>query len=63
VRHGAGGGRTLFLERGLSKGSDTEATELRQEFEARLAELATHGVQADEHSGSPVFARALVKRK
>jgi hypothetical protein len=29
-----------------SKGSDTEATELRQELEARLAELATHGVQA-----------------
>jgi hypothetical protein len=44
-----------------SKGSDTEATELRQEFEARLAELAIHGVQADEYAGSLVFARALVE--
>jgi hypothetical protein len=42
-----------------SKGSETEATELRQEFEARLAELATHGFQAVEYSGSLVFARAL----
>ena len=29
-----------------SEGSDEEATELRQEFEARLAELATHGFPA-----------------
>jgi hypothetical protein len=44
-----------------SKSSDTEATELRQEFEARLTELATHGLQAVEYSGSLVFARALVE--
>jgi hypothetical protein len=44
-----------------SKGSVTEAPELRQEFEARLAELATYGVQAVEYSGGLVFARALVK--
>jgi hypothetical protein len=44
-----------------STGSDTEATELRQEFEARLAELATHGFQAVEYAGSLVFARALVE--
>jgi hypothetical protein len=42
-----------------SEGSETEAAELRQEYEARLAELATHGFQAVEHSGSLVFARAL----
>ena len=44
-----------------SEGSDEEATELRQEFEARLAELATHGFQAVEHAGSLVFARAPVE--
>jgi hypothetical protein len=44
-----------------STGPDTEATELRQEFEARLAELATRGFQAVEHAGSLVFARALVE--
>jgi hypothetical protein len=45
-----------------SGGSETEAKELRQEFEAaRLAELATHGFQAVEYSGSLVFARALVE--
>jgi hypothetical protein len=42
-----------------SRGSDTEAEELHQEYEARLAELATHGFQAVEYSGSLVFARAL----
>jgi hypothetical protein len=42
-----------------AEGSKTEAEDLRQEFEARLAELATHGFQAVEHSGSLVFARAL----
>ena len=39
-----------------SKGSDTEATELRQEFEARLTELATLGFQAVEHAGSLVLS-------
>jgi hypothetical protein len=29
--------------------------ELRQEFEARLAELATHGLQAVEYSGSIIL--------
>jgi hypothetical protein len=29
---------------------------LRQEFEARLTELATHGFQAVEYAGSLVFA-------
>jgi hypothetical protein len=46
------------------KGSEdpgTEATELRQEFEARLTELATHGFQAVEYAGSLVFARAPVE--
>jgi hypothetical protein len=38
-----------------SKGSETEATELRQEFEARLAALATHGFQAVEYSGSIIL--------
>jgi hypothetical protein len=42
-----------------SEGSETEAKELRQELEARLAELATHGLQAVGYSGSLVFARAL----
>jgi hypothetical protein len=32
-----------------STGSDTEAEELHQEYEARLAELATHGLQAVEY--------------
>jgi hypothetical protein len=40
-------------------GSDEGTKELRQEFEARLTELATHGLQAVEISGSLVFARAL----
>jgi hypothetical protein len=44
-----------------SEGSETEAEELHQELEARLAELATHGFQAVEYSGSLVFARALVE--
>jgi hypothetical protein len=44
-----------------SKDSDTEAMELRQEFEARLAELATRGFQAVEYAGSLVFARAPVE--
>ena len=44
-----------------STGSDTEATELRQEFEARLTELATLGFQAVEYAGSLVFARAPVE--
>jgi hypothetical protein len=44
-----------------STGSETEADELYQEYEARLAELATYGLQAVVHSGSLVFARALMK--
>jgi hypothetical protein len=44
-----------------SEGSDEETTELRQEFEARLTELATHGFQAVEYAGSLVFARAPVE--
>jgi hypothetical protein len=44
-----------------SEGSETEAEELHQEFEARLAELAAHGFQAVGYFGSLVFARALVE--
>jgi hypothetical protein len=45
-----------------STGSDEETTVLRQEFEARLTELATLGFQAVEHAGSLVlFARAPVE--
>jgi hypothetical protein len=44
-----------------SEGSDEEPTELRQEFEARLTELATQGFQAVEYAGSLVFARAPVE--
>jgi hypothetical protein len=43
-----------------SEGSDEETTVLRQEFEARLTELATHGFQAAEYAGSLVFARMPV---
>jgi hypothetical protein len=40
-------------------GSETaEAEVLRQEYEARLAELATHGFQAVEHSGKPSLCKA-----
>jgi hypothetical protein len=41
-----------------SEGPDEETKELRQDYEARLTELATHGLQAVEISGDLVFARA-----
>jgi hypothetical protein len=50
-----------FSWRNSTGSPETEAEELYQEYEARLAELATHGFQAVEHSGSLVFARALVE--
>ena len=40
---------------------DGESTELRLEFEARLAELVTHGFQAAETSDGLVFARVPVE--
>jgi hypothetical protein len=43
-----------------SEGPEEESSELRQEFEARLAELATHGFQAAETAGGLVFAGVLV---
>jgi hypothetical protein len=44
-----------------AEGPEGESTELRLEFEARLAELATHGFQAAETTGGLVFARVLVE--
>jgi hypothetical protein len=37
------------------EGPEEGPSELRQEFEARLSELATHGFQAAETSGGLVF--------
>jgi hypothetical protein len=42
--------------------SETESAELRREYEAGLAELATHGLQVVESIGGLVFARVPVAR-